>query len=47
MDLLDFADFQDCFGAAPGQECLCADLNNDNMVNLTDYIEFGQMLTGP
>jgi len=47
VDLLDFADFQDCFGAALGQECLCADLNNDNTVNLTDYIEFEQMLTGP
>jgi hypothetical protein len=47
VDLLDFADFQDCFGAAPGPSCLCADLNNDNTVNLVDYVEFEQVLTGP
>jgi hypothetical protein len=50
VDLVDFAAFQRCFGAAgvEGAECRCAfDADNDGDIDLADYSDLGAALTGP
>jgi hypothetical protein len=46
VDLADFGFFQHCFGAAGTGECKCLDMDNNNVVDLDDYVLFEEALSG-
>lgn len=48
VDLVDYAEFQKCFGMTPlSLECQCIfDVNLDGVVDLTDYAAFESLYTG-
>jgi hypothetical protein len=47
FDLRDFANLQNCFGAAAGACLLAFDFDDNNQVGLLDYGTFESMFTGP
>ena len=47
VDLFDFQSFQSCF-ATGTQACTdCFDVNDNNTIDLTDYLQFHGSVTGP
>ena len=47
VDLEDFADFQQCFGAPAGAVCKCLDMDNDNDVDTADLELFVDAVESP
>ena len=47
IDLVDFAQFQSCFGGNGTGDCACADTDGDGDVDLADYAVFAGAMTGP
>ncbi len=48
LDLFDFASFELCFGESPvSDECAMFDFDSSDMIDLADYADFAQALTGP
>jgi hypothetical protein len=46
VDLVDFGQFQLCFGTLADPDCLCADLDGDTDVDLVDFGQFQIVFTG-
>ena len=48
LDLADFAGFQQCFDESPvSAECSMFDFDESDAIDLTDFDEFSQVITGP
>ncbi len=47
IDLADFSAFQECFGQVPTGTCSRGNMNGDQTINLEDFAQLANLLTGP